>query len=284
MYREFLQNFRCNLESLHLPQKPIVFSLDVRTHNLSHHLGLSSFLLSKELGDDTVPGDFERNGPRSFNQITKKKLFAVVRTLRSGLDVLLSDADIYWCKDAVKYITEVILPSHEYVDADVVIQPEAGYRVLNSGFYYVRANERTTALFEALLDNVDLGAHDQDVVNSVFCNPEHGGAKIQEPYGGVPYRCESHGVVIRVLPADLFPSGAHMYGDKGVFYMGREELKRMCDRGEFVVLHNNFIRADKKKSRFIVKGMWFLGENDDLSCGAPVKESLEARKACGRYC
>ena len=287
MYREFLLNFHCNLQTLHLPYAPIVYSIDRQTHNFSQHLGLSSMLISREKGDDVNPGNFESTGPRSFNEITKKKLRAVLSALRSGYDVLLSDADILWCTDAVKYITEYLLVQPAYFGADVLIQPEVNYRTLNSGFYFVKANNRSRSLFEALIQNIGIGAHDQDVVNAVFCDEKYGGRRVDQEVGSVPYWCESRGAIIKVLPAEQFPSGAQVYGDKKVFQLERTKLRDMCDNGDFVVLHNNFIKAKKKKARQIVKGMWWASfeSEDNFQCeDHPVEADDLSIRTCGQYC
>lgn len=286
MYHQFLHNFKCNLDRLQLGHTPLVYSLDMKTHNLSHHLALSSVLVSKEMGDDASPGHFQRVGPRSFNDITKKKLAAVVETLRSGFDVLFSDADVFWCQDAVQYIRDTILPSSRYSDADVLIQPEAKYRTLNSGFYYVKANSNTLLLFEKLMANVNIGAHDQDVVNAVFCEEKYGGARILQQYGDVPFHCESHGAVIRLLPSHSFPSGAEVVDGKNIFEHSRDTLTEMCNRKQYVVLHNNFIRATKKRARFVVKGMWLAGKDNkgEPICQEPLAASDTAIRTCGKYC
>lgn len=285
MYHEFLANFACNLRNLGVKAGPVVYSLDRRTAEFAGVLGLSTVLLADEEGADAKPGQFDRYGPRSFNSITKKKVEAVRITLKAGLDVLLSDADVFWCKDAAVVLRELTRPGNEYEDADVVVKAEGGYRSLNSGFYYVRAGKRSVRLFEHLVKNIEFGAHDQDLVNEVFCGEEFGGRRIEEPYAGVPYYCESHGAIIRLLPSAEFPSGAELYGLVNVFKKSRAELKRMCRSG-IVVIHNNFIRASKKKARFIQKGMWLVRfEGEQPVClSEPVPGSPTTKRTCGTYC
>lgn len=286
MYREFLANFACNIRRVSPTRRPIVYALDRRTHTFASKLGLSSVLLSDDEGDDVQPGAFQKEGHRSFNSITKMKLTAVRRALKAGLDVLLSDADIFWCADAAQ-VLETMLSQEPYLDADVVIQPEANYRTLNSGFYYVRSGERALRVFAEMIRHIGIGAHDQDVVNKVFCDPSYGGRRIDEPYGEVPFRCESHGAIIRVLPSAQFPSGAEEYGGTKVFAHSRARLESMCVSGRLTIVHNNFIRATKKKARFIQKGMWFASfdRHQQPTCRAePVPESDAAQRTCGTYC
>lgn len=285
MYREFLANFACNLRNLGVKVAPVVYALDRRTVEFAGVLGLSSVFIGEEEGDDAKPGHFERYGPRSFNAITKTKLTAVLSALRAGLDVVLTDSDVFWCRDATLVLKELIQSGSDYEDADVIIQPEGGYRSLNSGFYYARTGKKSLRLFKNLMKNIQLGAHDQDVVNRVFCSEEFGGRRIQEEYSGVPYLCESHGAIIRLLPSAEYPSGAELYGQEHVFKKSREELKSMCNN-EVVVIHNNFIRANKKKARFVQKGMWFVRfEGEQPICmSEPVPESPTARRTCGNFC
>eukprot|EP00177_Eucheuma_denticulatum_P003481 GFKZ01006295.1.p2 GENE.GFKZ01006295.1~~GFKZ01006295.1.p2 ORF type:complete len:356 (+),score=37.67 GFKZ01006295.1:626-1693(+) len=283
MYREHLANFACNLKNIGV-KGLVVYALDRRTAEFASYLGLASVLLSDEDGDDVKPGNFEPTGSRSFNSITKRKLEAVKAALKSGFDVLLSDADIFWCQDAVA-VLKSIMSEPRYNDSDVIIQAEVGYRTLNSGFYYVRAGERSMSLFDQLISNIHLGAHDQDVVNKVFCDDRFGGSKIPEPTGTVPFRCESHGATIRVLPSERFPSGAEPYNGQVLFKKSRVELRSMC-RKELVVVHNNFVRASKKKARFVQKGMWyteFYGEKP-ICHSEPVPENPGAARTCGVYC
>lgn len=285
MYHEFLANFACNLRNLGVKAGPVVYSLDQRTADFAGLLGLSTVLLASEEGADRKPGQFERYGSRSFNSITKKKLVAVRTTLQAGLDVLLSDADIFWCKDAAVVLRGITRPGNGYEDADVVIQAEGGYRSLNSGFYYVRAGEASLQLFEHLVANIEFGAHDQDLVNDVFCNKRFGGRRIEVPYASVPFYCESHGAIIRLFPSAEFPSGVELYEQVQVFKKSRDELKKMCNSG-IVIMHNNFIRASKKKARFVQKGMWLVRfEGEQPVClTEPVPGSQKSGRTCGMYC
>lgn len=284
MYCEFLANFACNLQHVSPTLRPVVYALDRRTQVFAAILGLSSVLLSNE-GDDFRLVDFEK-GRRSLNVIAKMKLVAVRNALKSGLDVLLSDSDIFWCADAVEVLKDMIM-KYPYSDADVLIQPEAKYRMLSSGFYYVRTTERTVKLFTQLIVHIYIGPHDQDVINRVFCDPVFGGQRIYEQYGDVPYRCESRGVVVRMLPADQFLSGTEEYEGVKIFSHSKQKLADMCALGRFVVLHNNFIRATKKKARFVQKGMWFVlfGDNKQPRCmNEALPESDVALRTCAPYC
>lgn len=230
--------------------------------------------------------DKNGKGTMLFNSTAKKKIAAVKTALKTGLDVLFSDTDIFWCKDAGTFLNDLLEHEH-YRDADVLIQPDAGYRTLNSGFFFVRSSVRALALFNQLLGHVALGAHDHDVVNKVICESEYGDRKNHEPYGEVPFRCESHGAVIRVLPSQLFPSGKEQFGYVKVFSHSRSALKAMCKRKDFVILSNNFIHTSRKKARLIQKELWYahFDEENQPKCERePVPGSIAAAQTCGAFC
>lgn len=251
---------------------------------------------------------------QTLSSFTKTKIIATRNALRVGLNVLVSDPDVFWCVDARPVLT-AILQSTDYLDADVVIQAQVGYRSLNSGFYFVRANARSIALFDALLqqiEHVNHLKHDHDILNAVFCNVKYGGRMIRQRYGmhnRIPFSCLSHGATIRLLDVEQFPSGAqpvrprslyprvrtHRRRAQGqkqgrqqrhvpVFSLPRQELLSRCRSGEFVVLHNNFIHADKKIARFLVKGMWFLNPLGSQCSHQALPSTSAAVRTCGLFC
>lgn len=280
MYRMHLRNLQCDLHRLGLPYAPVVFSLDALTHDFALSAGLKSVALSRELGDDVSPGAFERHGPRSFGHITRQKLKAVQTALYAGMDVLMTDADVHWCGDALEAV------QRSMGDSDMLVMAEASYAKLNSGFYYVRSNKRTMELFDVMVANAHFGMHDQDVVNAVLCDTLFGAQRVRTTEGAVPYECISaSGVVARLLDTNHYPSGAEVIKGSPVFKLDRETLANMCETGRFVVLHNNFIRADKKMARMIVKGMWYVAEDNYMTClSYPVPHTKRALSKCGSMC
>ncbi len=283
MYRGQLRNFQCSLKRLQLAYSPVVFALDRDTHNFSTTKGMRSILISSENGLDTGMGKFEKTGPRSFGYITRKKLLAVYKVLRTGLNVLVSDADIHWCGDAVKIIQNL---DGEAQNADIIIMPEMDYKTLNSGFYYVRANKRTKETFELIMDNYEIGNHDQDVINEVLCGSRFGSEKIYSPEGNGSFYCKTKsGAIVYLLDADKWPSGGQNIDGISVFLHPRSRLIRMCNRNRFYVIHNNYVSASRKEFRMIVKGMWFVDDSQEMNCLAePAPVTKKARSRCSTSC
>ncbi len=291
MYRAHARNFQCALQRLSLPYAPVVFSLDSRMHAFARENGMASIALSQATGDVALSGDFYGHESRLYGSIARQKL--IVPALDAGLDVLVSDADIHWCGDVLK---ELQTMGGVYSRADVIIMAESDYHMMNSGFYFVRANERTKKLFAQLIENSKFGNHDQDVVNAVFCTEGFGAKKMEEDsVDGVPFWCRARdGAEIRVLPVDRFPSGGQVIEGKPIFKCSRERLMDMCKNMDIVVLRNNIISAGKKMARCIVKGMWFIesmagneeGERHaHVRClGSAARPARWARRLCGSYC
>ena len=77
-----------------------------------------------------------------------------------GYDVLFQDVDVVWLKDPLEYFHDEA--SEELSQFDVIFQHDGSLSVryapytANSGFYYVRANKRSTYLFTSLLYHSDL--------------------------------------------------------------------------------------------------------------------------------
>eukprot|EP00171_Calliarthron_tuberculosum_P013744 IDg13744t1 len=160
----------------------------------------------------------------------------------------MSDADIHWCGDAVAAI------KRGAGAADMLIMTEAGYKTLNSGFYYVRANARTRALFNMIVTNAKFGNHDQDVVNAALCDTRFGARRVPTPGQSAPYICvTASGAIVRILNSQRYPSGAETIDGNSIFEHDRSRLERMCRRQRFVVVHNNFIRANQKMKRMVKK-------------------------------
>ena len=134
------------------------------------------------------------------------------------------------------------------------------------------------------------------MLNVAFCSAQHGRAVVREPYGDdghVPFSFRSRSATIRVLDARLPMSGARPVRtsvtnatETPIYSLSREELVARSDRGDFFVLHKNFIRADKNVARQIVKGMWFFqGEEVAARCMTyPVEPTAREIRTRGAYC
>ena len=283
MYREQLRNFQCTLDRLNLSYYPVVFSQDRDTHYFAKNHSFASILLSDQLGDNVKPGKFIENGTRSFGNITRNKFDAVLTALNYGMNVVVSDADIHWCSDALSMLLQM---NHADPSSDIIIMAEPQYKTLNSGFYFVRATDRTRKLFEIMRKRTDIGNHDQDVLNAVLCGRKLGANRVIYSESNVPYYCITKNKVrVKILPSEQWPSGAQVVSGRTIFSYSREELRHMCETKKIFVLHNNFVTAKKKKARMVVKGMWFVESEESMEClNQALLSSKKYVRTCGIYC
>lgn len=285
-FREYVLNFNCTL-SRHAPNvRPLVVALDARVAAWLRETGFAS------VGMDT---DAEVNevkfGSAGFNLLSKMKLAAVSRLLQYDVDVIFSDADVVWCSDVVAaLVKEAYSRDKDGGVVDMVMQTAWPRSLLNSGFYYVKANARTRRLFHTFLAYPGAGENDQVIVNKVLCRahgggrtlfPEHTRRHPAAPSREMPYGCEWNGARVRVLEGSQWPTGGEImqHGIK-IFHMNRRDIVNMCESGRTKVVHNNCVMAEKKKARMIVKGLWWVA--DDGSCAASARQATrEARRRCG---
>lgn len=237
-------------------------------------------------------------GTRGFNLLSKRKLYAVYHILKTGSDVLFTDADIVWCADVVDELSRMMYGERD-IDGfgqrparGLLMQTAWPRSILNSGFYYARASDKVVRLFEAFLAYGGDAENDQAIVNRVLCQSNGSGEVVygQEPVvhtaaptRRMPVGCRwQGGVAAGMLEARRFPTGGELMegGDK-LFHLPRRELMAMCDRREVALLHNNCILSGKKKARFVVKGIWYVDEQEGGCLQEPAAATREVRRRCG---
>ena len=247
-------------------------------HQFAKQRGYHSILLG---GADGHEHSF---GSRSFNLLSKLKLHAVYSVLRTGVDVLFVDADIVWCADAATEIARLVYASPN--PPHLLMQTAWPRSLLNSGLYYARAAKETEDVFRAFLEHAGDTENDQVIVNRVLCRGEKGDtvnhgtyAHPSAPHRVMPVGCRWDGRVdARLLDAQRFPTGGEVVDGLKIFHHPRSFITQACAAGKFALLHNNCILSQKKKARFIAKGLWYV--HDD-SCGGPAPATVKARRGCG---
>ncbi|OEU20300.1 hypothetical protein FRACYDRAFT_182077 [Fragilariopsis cylindrus CCMP1102] len=158
---ELLMNFICNANSKglsNLLNNIILFATDLETHELATSMGLHSYYserifsnmpkeAAKEYADDT------------FRLMMFAKVYCVHIVSQLGYDFLFQDVDVIWYKNPLDWFHNETNPDYHF---DMFFQDD-GSRALfyapyaaNTGFYYVRNNERTKYFFHSLLMSGDL--------------------------------------------------------------------------------------------------------------------------------
>ncbi|CAN8068213.1 unnamed protein product [Agarophyton chilense] len=246
------------------PSNLLVFSLDDNAHAYVTAAGLTSVRLDTDAAHEQE-AEF---GTQQFNLLSKKKLAAVKAVLDAGLDVLFTDADVVWCRRAFPHVARLV----DNAPADLLVQTAWPRSLLNSGFYYVRSNHATRALFNAFLTFPHDSENDQVIFNRVLCNPKFGGSVLDNlssadshsnhtpnvKRGPTPLGCRWRQATAHLFSPLLFPTGGEVIHGEKIFHLPRNRIMHMCDAGSPLVMHNNCILSNKKMARFVVKGIWYV--------------------------
>jgi len=144
-------------------------------------------------------------GDKSFTAMMWSKVVTVQLVNRLGHDVLFQDVDLVWYKNPLEFFHDKTNPLHDF---DILFQDD-GARSLryapysaNTGFYYVRNNDKTKFLFRSLLY---LG----DMVLSMTSHQQALGALLDE-------HSSLTGLRVKTLSGLDFPGGYHYHRKKEI--------------------------------------------------------------------
>lgn len=243
---ELLMNFACNAKAKGFELgNVIVFATDKDTEDLAKNLGLATYYDDKFFRSIPTEGA-KRYGDRNFVAMMIAKVLCVHMIVWLGYDVLFQDVDIIWFKNPLDYYHDGKLSG----DFDMYFQDD-GVRTIryapysaNSGFYYVRNNERTKYLFTQLLYAGDLiqswDSHQQVLVQLLAEHSSLFGLRVkvherntEEFPGGFHYHRRKN------FMKDIIQGKRHPY----IFHMSWTEnkdnkLKYFQQLGEWYVEHS----------------------------------------------
>ena len=201
----------------------------------------------------------KRYGDRKFVAMMYAKVVCVQLVNMLGYDVLFQDVDIVWYKNPLDEFHDT---SSELADFDVLFQDD-GARSLryapysaNSGFYYVRHNDRTRYLFTSLLYSSDLIAslHSHQQVLTAFIT-EHSSL---------------FGTKVKTLNGKAYPGGYHYHRDK--------KLMQNIVTGDYTpaLFHMSWTNnKDNKLLFFKQMGLWYLKEQCEVYANIPTGGMLD---------
>ncbi|OMO80051.1 Reticulon [Corchorus olitorius] len=148
-YKDMLMSWVCRLRHLRITNF-LVCALDDETFQFSVMQGLPVF------NDPSAPSNISFNdchfGTKCFQRVTKVKSRMVLKILKLGYNVLLSDVDVYWFGNPLPLLSSfgpaiLAAQSDEYNQTGPINLP----RRLNSGFYFARADIPTIAAMEKVV-------------------------------------------------------------------------------------------------------------------------------------
>jgi hypothetical protein len=199
-FARLFENWLESCKDINVRKYTIAFCLDKEAYDRTRELGIQAILEPK------MSGDYRGFGGaygKSFGQAMFYKNAFVYDLLRYlPCDVLFQDTDLVWFKDPLPYLSEL--------KSDIAIMydgPNPHFKNIyaNTGFFYLKNNERTQALMETALGNTAY----------IFSYGGH-----QKPFDRILDSFDRHGVLkLEILPENLFanghlkkvPNGAYVY-------------------------------------------------------------------------
>mmetsp|Transcript_24051 Transcript_24051/g.29542 ORF Transcript_24051/g.29542 Transcript_24051/m.29542 type:complete len:581 (-) Transcript_24051:98-1840(-) len=267
-----LMNFVCSTKAKGFDiSNVLLFATDLETLELARGLGVTAYY-DKWNAASVPTKEARRYGDRAFTAMMFQKVISVALINLLGYDLLFMDVDIVWYKEPLNFFH-----SDESVSQyDIMFQDDGARSIryapysANSGFYYVRHNERTTYLFTRLLNSGELiiesKSHQQAL--GIFLE-EHSSL---------------YGLKVKTLSnAHEFPGGYHYHRHS------YKQLLRKITSGEVVPFLFHMCWTNNKDDKLLYMkqmGMWYVNEkcidkNAATILGVEkVKEDFEIVSPC----
>ena len=173
---------------------------------------------------------------KDFQTKCKLKLGIVHEALQLGYNVLLSDVDVAFLKNPLHHLDLYGGRYDIQIQIDRIKSTGPDY---NSGFMYIRNNQRTLEAFRQAVESAKAQPNnwDQNILNEVFKRLER-----------------SNELRVNSLPQSRWPSGGVYFGlSHGGFYDTRKY------NSDVIVVHNNWIQGlELKIYRFKEHLMWMV--------------------------
>eukprot|EP00804_Cyclotella_cryptica_P030925 CCRYP_019606-RA/>CCRYP_019606-RA protein AED:0.14 eAED:0.14 QI:206/1/1/1/0.75/0.6/5/181/615 len=256
---ELLMNFVCSSRSRGFDLKNVlVFPTDIETKELAEGMGLTTFY--EETIMASIPkGEAKFYGDIIFRKVMFAKVLCVQLVNELSHDLLFMDVDIVWYKDPLLYFENKTLPDFDiYFQDDGSRQERYAPYSANSGFYYVRQNERTKHLFRHLL-------YSGDLINAWYSHQQVLIALLAE-YNSLL------GLSVKILAKEMeeFPGGVQ-------YHRKNEAMKKIMRRdSNAIIFHMSWTTNKDNKLKFFQQmGEWHvqdkcIGKRFDEITNEPV--------------
>lgn len=245
---DLLMNFMCSAQGSQINLKSIlVFVGDERYINLIENMG-GNAIYSPSLGSmPSKAAGFYLDG--TFSRMMWFKTTSVYLALTAGFEVLFQDVDLVWLKDPFSYFDSL---NYDLIFMDDGARtPRYTPFFVNSGFYFVKYNERTLYMFEKFMKHAATEIGQTHSHQSVL----------------IRHISEAHhlfGLKVYVLDGVLFPSGQAYHENK--------PLIRKIQKKAFKPYVFHMCWTDNRENKLVYfkdVGLWYLPETDDV-CTVPT--------------
>lgn len=242
---ELLMNFACNAKAKGLDTSNIiVFCTDRETQQLADLLQLATFFHDFGGMPKEAAGEF---GDDTFSRLMAAKVYSVHLLSQLGYDVLFQDVDVVWYKNPLTWFHNSTSP---FRDFDILFQDDGNHALCyapysaNTGFYYIRHNERTRHFLNCMLmaGDVIMSTHSHQHALAILLS-EH---------------TSTYGLKVKVLERNTpeFPGGFS-------FHRKKEFMKDLLQgRIEAYIFHMSWtLNKDNKIFFFKQMAEWYLQEH-----------------------
>jgi len=157
---ELLLNFICNARAKgfgDVLKNVFLFATDQVTHDLAQSMGITSVYIESIFG--SMPEKAARRyADKTFREMMIAKVYCIQLVCELGFDILFQDVDIVWYKNPLIWFHDTSNPHYGF---DMYFQDDGNHALFyapysaNTGFYYVRNNERTRYFFNSFLMSGD---------------------------------------------------------------------------------------------------------------------------------
>ena len=202
-------------------------------------------------------------GDRTFTAMMYAKVLCVQLINYLGYDVLFQDVDMVWLKDPMELFHDENSPLSKF---HILFQDDGVRSVryapfsANTGFYYVRFNQKTKYLFISLL-------YMGDLINTVHSHQQALSALLIE-------HSSLYGLRVKVLDGAVLPGGFH-YHNRPAF------MRKIIDKKEDPYIFHMSWTANKDNKILFMKqmGWWYVDETCYENVLAGTK-SADAKSCC----
>lgn len=237
---ELLVNFICHAKAHNFDlSRVLVFCTDLETKKIVESFGLTAF--HDEVNFDNMPVQAARSyGDRRFTGMMMAKVFSVHMLTQLNYNVLFQDVDVVWYRHPLEYFQNRTLDFDMYFQDDGAHSFRYAPYSPNTGFYFVKAVDRTRYFFNCFIKLSDLiqqsGSH-QSALTAVL--NDH-----------VSYR----GLKVKILSRDddEFPGGFH-------FHRRKPFMKQLIEgKKQPYVFHMSWTTNKENKRHFFQQlGDWY---------------------------
>jgi len=265
---ELLLNFICNARAKGLESvlsNVLLFATDQVTHDLAQLMGITSVYIESVFGG--MPENAARTyADRTFRHMMIAKVYCIQMVSMLGYDILFQDVDVIWYKNPLTWFHNETNPHYGF---DMYFQDDGNHALFyapysaNTGFYYVRNNERTQYFFNSFLmvgeQILSSGSHQIPLITHLS---EH---------------ASLHGLRVKTWERNMkeFPGGFTFHSNKH-----KNFIKDLISGGELArdtyILHMSWTNSKINKVKFFQQmGEWYLED----TCGNRSPSEITGKSA-----